>query len=66
MRQIAENAGLEGSVIVSQMADKAVGVGYDASKGEFVDMFKAGIIGPTKVTRSAIQYRQCFSNVLNH
>ncbi len=55
MRQIAENAGLEGSVIVSQMAGKAVGVGYDASKGEFVDMFKAGIIDPTKVTRSAIQ-----------
>ena len=55
MRQIAENAGLEGSVIVSQMAGKAVGVGYDESKGEFVDMFKAGIIDPTKVTRSAIQ-----------
>ncbi|MDO9492276.1 chaperonin GroEL [Acetobacterium sp.] len=55
MRQIAENAGLEGSVIVSQMAGKAVGVGYDAAKGEFVDMFKAGIIDPTKVTRSAIQ-----------
>ena len=55
MRQIAENAGLEGSIIVSQMAGKAVGVGYDASKGEFVDMFKAGIIDPTKVTRSAIQ-----------
>ncbi|WP_303871290.1 chaperonin GroEL [Acetobacterium wieringae] len=55
MRQIAENAGLEGSVIVSQMVGKAVGVGYDASKGEFVDMFKAGIIDPTKVTRSAIQ-----------
>lgn len=55
MRQIAENAGLEGSVIVSQMAGKAVGVGYDAAKGEFVDMFEAGIIDPTKVTRSAIQ-----------
>ncbi len=55
MRQIAENAGLEGSVIVSQMAGKAVGVGYDAAKGEFVDMFQAGIIDPTKVTRSAIQ-----------
>ncbi len=55
MRQIAENAGLEGSVIVSQMSGKAVGVGYDAAKGEFVDMFEAGIIDPTKVTRSAIQ-----------
>ncbi|MBC3888521.1 chaperonin GroEL [Acetobacterium paludosum] len=55
MRQIAENAGLEGSVIVSQMAGKPVGVGYDAAKNEYVDMFKAGIIDPTKVTRSAIQ-----------
>lgn len=55
MRQIADNAGLEGSVIVSQMAGKKVGVGYDAAKGEFVDMFQAGIIDPTKVTRSAIQ-----------
>lgn len=55
MRQIAENAGHEGSVIISQMAGKAVGVGYDAAKGEFVDMFQSGIIDPTKVTRSAIQ-----------
>ena len=55
MRQIAENAGLEGSVIVSQMAGKAVGVGFNAAKGEYVDMFQAGIIDPTKVTRSAIQ-----------
>jgi chaperonin GroEL len=55
MRQIAENAGLEGSVIVSQMAGKAVGVGFNAAKGEYVNMFDAGIIDPTKVTRSAIQ-----------
>ncbi|MGL4606514.1 MAG: chaperonin GroEL [Eubacteriaceae bacterium] len=55
MRQIAENAGLEGSVIVSEMKGKEVGIGYDAAKGEFVNMFKAGIIDPTKVTRSAIQ-----------
>lgn len=55
MRQIAENAGLEGSVIVSQMSGKEVGIGYDAAKGQFVNMFEAGIIDPTKVTRSAIQ-----------
>ncbi|MBK5244364.1 MAG: chaperonin GroEL [Eubacteriaceae bacterium] len=55
MRQIAENAGLEGSVIVSQMQDKPKGVGFDVVKGEFVNMFEAGIIDPTKVTRSAIQ-----------
>jgi len=55
MRQIAENAGLEGSVIISQMHDKPKGVGFDVIKGEFVNMFEAGIIDPTKVTRSAIQ-----------
>lgn len=55
MRQIAINAGLEGSVIISQMKGKAVGVGFDVLKGEFVNMFEAGIIDPTKVTRSAIQ-----------
>ncbi|KNZ40530.1 chaperonin GroEL [Acetobacterium bakii] len=55
MRQIAINAGLEGSVIISQMKGKDVGVGFDVLKGEFVNMFEAGIIDPTKVTRSAIQ-----------
>ena len=55
-RQIAANAGLEGSVIVNTImtSDKA-GCGYNFATGEFVDMFDAGILDPTKVTRSALQ-----------
>ena len=55
-RQIAANAGLEGSVIVNTImtSDKA-GCGYNFATGEFVDMFEAGILDPTKVTRSALQ-----------
>lgn len=55
VRQIAENAGLEGSVIVSEVKNREAGIGFDAYKEEYVDMFKAGIIDPTKVTRSALQ-----------
>ncbi|QSX08029.1 chaperonin GroEL [Alkalibacter rhizosphaerae] len=55
IRQIAANAGLEGSVIVENLKNKEEGMGFDAAKGIYVDMFQAGIIDPTKVTRSAIQ-----------
>ncbi|VYT75702.1 chaperonin GroEL [Peptoniphilus gorbachii] len=55
LRQIAENAGLEGSVIVEQVKTKEAGIGFDAYKSEYVDMKKAGIVDPTKVTRSALQ-----------
>ena len=55
VRQIAENAGLEGSVIVNELRKKEVGIGYDAYKGEYVDMIAAGIADPTKVTRTAVQ-----------
>lgn len=55
VRQIAENAGLEGSVIVREVAKAEPGVGYDALNNQFVDMIEEGIIDPTKVTRSAIQ-----------
>lgn len=55
IRQIAANAGLEGSVIVENLKNKEEGMGFDAAKGVYVDMFQAGIIDPTKVTRSAIQ-----------
>ena len=56
LRQIATNAGIEGSIIVENVknAHKA-GYGYDALKGEYVDMVERGIIDPTKVTRSALQ-----------
>ncbi|NMW84981.1 chaperonin GroEL [Peptoniphilus sp. AGMB00490] len=55
LRQIAENAGLEGSVIVEHVKKKEKGIGFDAYKSEYVDMKKAGIVDPTKVTRSALQ-----------
>jgi len=55
VRQIAANAGLEGSVIVREVAKADKGVGYDAANNQFVDMIEEGIIDPTKVTRSAIQ-----------
>lgn len=55
LRQIAENAGLEGSVIVAQVKASEDGVGFNALKEEYTDMIKAGIVDPAKVTRSALQ-----------
>ncbi|MFX0548237.1 chaperonin GroEL [Hathewaya histolytica] len=55
LRQIATNAGLEGSVIIEKLKSSEIGIGFDAYKGEYVDMLKAGIVDPTKVTRSALQ-----------
>ena len=56
IRQIAMNAGIDGSVIVDHIKNaKKSGYGYDAMKGEYVDMVERGIIDPTKVTRSALQ-----------
>ena len=56
VRQIAENAGLEGSIVVDRLKGEAVGQGFDAAKGEWVNMIEAGIVDPTKVTRSALQH----------
>lgn len=55
IRQIAENAGIDGSVVVYRLKELESGFGYNAATDEFVDMFKAGIVDPTKVTRSALQ-----------
>jgi len=55
LRQIAANAGAEGSVVVEKVRSLPKGQGYNAATGEYVDMVKAGIIDPTKVTRSALQ-----------
>jgi chaperonin GroEL len=55
LRQIAENAGRDGAVTVNDVRTRARGHGFDALEGEYVDMFKAGIIDPVKVTRSALQ-----------
>ncbi|MCI1882144.1 MAG: chaperonin GroEL [Sporolactobacillus sp.] len=64
VRQICENAGLEGSVIVEQLKTKEPGVGYDAAKGVWVNMIDAGIVDPTKVTRSALQNAASVSSML--
>ncbi|MED4971135.1 chaperonin GroEL [Parageobacillus toebii] len=55
VRQIAQNAGLEGSVIVERLKTEKPGIGFNAATGEWVDMIEAGIVDPTKVTRSALQ-----------
>jgi len=55
VRQIAQNAGLEGSVIVERLKNEEAGVGFNAATGEWVNMIEAGIVDPTKVTRSALQ-----------
>jgi len=54
-KQIAQNAGYEGSVIVEKLKVKEKGIGFDVVTGEFTDMIKAGIVDPVKVTRSALQ-----------
>lgn len=55
LRQIAYNAGLEGSVVVERVKNTDAGVGFNALTEEYVDMVKAGIVDPAKVTRSALQ-----------
>ncbi|MEK3856592.1 chaperonin GroEL [Cytobacillus sp. FSL H8-0458] len=55
VRTIAHNAGLEGSVIVDRLKREEVGTGFNAATGEWVNMIEAGIVDPTKVTRSALQ-----------
>ena len=55
VRQIANNAGLEGSVVVEHVKSAGVGIGYNALVGEYMDMIAAGIVDPAKVTRSALQ-----------
>ena len=54
MRQIVDNCGIDGSVVVDEVSQKPANIGYDANKAEYVDMFKAGIIDPLKVVRSAL------------
>ncbi len=54
LKQIADNCGIDGSVIADEVSQKSTNVGYDAYKGEYVDMYKAGIIDPLKVVRSAL------------
>lgn len=55
VRQIAENAGYEGSVIIDKLKNAEFGIGFNAANGEWVNMVEAGIVDPTKVARSALQ-----------
>ena len=55
VRQIANNAGLEGSIVVDRLKREDIGMGFNAATGEWVNMIDAGIVDPTKVTRSALQ-----------
>jgi chaperonin GroEL len=58
LRTLAENSGLDGAVIVADVqerGEKNPNIGYDANTGDYVDMFKAGIVDPTKVTRCALE-----------
>jgi chaperonin GroEL len=54
MKQIADNCGIDGSVVVDEVSEKPTNTGYDANAGKYVDMVKAGIIDPVKVVRSAL------------
>ncbi|TSB44922.1 chaperonin GroEL [Alkalicoccobacillus porphyridii] len=64
VRQIAHNAGLEGSVIVERLKGEDVGIGFNAATGEYVNMIEAGIVDPAKVTRSALQNAASVSAML--
>jgi chaperonin GroEL len=64
IRQIAENAGLDGAVIADQAKREKKGIGFDAAKMQWVDMVKAGIIDPAKVTRSALQNAASIASLL--
>jgi chaperonin GroEL len=55
LRQIAENAGYEGPVVVAHVREQPFGYGFDANTGQYVNMFQAGIVDPAKVTRTALQ-----------
>jgi len=64
LRIISSNAGYEASVVVNKVKSESGNIGFDAKKGEYVDMVKSGIIDPAKVTRSAIQYAASIAGLL--
>ena len=64
MRQIAENAGEDGSVVVDEAQDKKVNEGFNALTGAWTDMFKAGVVDPCKVVRSALQNAASISGLM--
>ncbi|AYF92877.1 chaperonin GroEL [Apilactobacillus bombintestini] len=64
VRQIAHNAGVDGSVVVEHLKGKDKGIGYNAATGKYEDMIKAGVVDPTKVSRSALQNAASVSALL--
>ncbi|MGI6128730.1 MAG: chaperonin GroEL [bacterium] len=64
VRQIATNAGLEGSIVVNKVKESAAGVGFNAVTEEYVDMVEAGIVDPVKVTRSALENAASIASLL--
>ncbi len=64
IRQIATNAGLDGSVICENIKNQPVGIGFDVLSEQYVDMYEVGIVDPAKVTRSALQNAASVSSVL--
>jgi chaperonin GroEL len=64
MRQIADNGGIDGSVVVDEVRQKGANIGFNANTGEYVDMFKAGVIDPVKVVRTALSNAASIAGLL--
>ena len=64
IKQIAENGGIDGAVVADEVLGKELNIGFDANKGEYVDMFKAGIIDPVKVVRVALTNAASISGLM--
>ena len=64
LRQIADNGGLDGSVVVDEVSQKSGNIGFDANSGKYVDMYKAGIIDPVKVVRTALSNAASIAGLL--
>jgi chaperonin GroEL len=63
-RTIAANAGAEGSIVVEKIKKQKGSIGYNAATGEYIDLVEAGIVDPTKVTRSALQHAASIASLL--
>ena len=64
LRQIADNCGIDGSVVVDDVSQKPQNTGFNANTGEYVDMFKAGVIDPVKVVRTALSNAASIAGLL--
>ncbi|MAV37111.1 MAG: hypothetical protein CMJ59_16835 [Planctomycetaceae bacterium] len=64
LRQIADNCGIDGSVIADEVSGKPLTTGYNANSGEYVDMYKAGVIDPVKVVRTALANAASISGLM--